>query len=146
MRVRPAPVPFDAVPVQLPLFASPVRAGFPNPADDHVEQDIDLNDYLIHNPASSFLLRVAGDSMIQAGIFPGDVVIVDRSLSARQHDVVVAVVEGEFTIKRFERQNGAVLLQPENPAYQPLVITPEVDASVWGVVCWVLHRPKRRAR
>lgn len=142
----PTPVPLETTRFQLPLFASSVRAGFPNPADDHIEQDIDLNDYLIHNPPATFLLHVAGDSMIGAGIFPGDVVIVDKSLAPQPHDVVVAVVEGEFTIKRLERQNGTVRLQPENPSYDALVITPEMDATVWGVVTFTLHRHRAKKR
>jgi DNA polymerase V len=141
-------VPFDSVPLQLPLFATPVRAGFPNPADDFLEAEIDLNDYLIRNRAATILLRVAGDSMVGAGIYEDDVVVVDCSLEARQHDVVVAEVEGAFTIKRFERHNGAVILRPENPAYQPLVFTPEMELSLVGVVTFTLHRHrgKRRVR
>lgn len=146
MRVRPVPVPLETARFQLPLFATPVRAGFPNPADDHIEQGIDLNDYLIRTPPATFLLEVAGDSMIGAGIFPGDMVIVDKSLDPQQNDVVIAVVEGEMTIKRMERQNGKVLLKPENPQFDTLVITPEMDASIWGVVTFTLHRlrPKKR--
>lgn len=146
MRARPVPVPLETTRFQLPLFATPVRAGFPNPADDHIEQGIDLNEYLIQNAPATFLLQVTGESMTGAGIFPGDVVIVDKSLAPQQNDVVIAIVEGEFTIKRMERQNGHVLLKPENPTFDTLVITPEMDASVWGVVTFTLHRhrPKKR--
>jgi DNA polymerase V len=141
----PVPVPFDtALSLQLPLFSSYVRAGFPNPADDHQEADIDLNALLVRNPAATFLLRVAGESMINAGIYPDDVVVVDRSLTVQQRDVVVAEVEGEFTIKRFLRQNRKIILAPENPAFRSLVFSPEMELSIFGVVTFTLHRHRAR--
>jgi DNA polymerase V len=144
---RPIPVPVETSPsLQLPLFSSYVRAGFPNPADDHREPDLDLNELLIRNPAATFLLRVAGESMVDAGIYPDDVVVVDRSLTVQQRDVVVAEVEGEFTIKRFLRQNGSVILASENPAFRPLVFTGEMELEIFGVVAWTLHRHRARRR
>jgi DNA polymerase V len=141
----PVPVPLDtALSLQLPLFSSYVRAGFPNPADDHRESDIDLNALLIHHPAATFLLRVAGESMIGVGIYPEDIVVVDRSLSVQQRDVVVAEVEGEFLIKRFLRQNGSIVLAPENPAFRPLTFTPEMELTIFGVVTFTLHRHRSR--
>ena len=108
---RPVPVSLDtASSLQLPLFSSYVRAGFPNPADDHREADLDLNTFLIRNPPATFLLRVAGESMVDAGIYPDDVVVIDRSLTVQQRDIVVAEVEGEFTIKRFLRESGRIIV------------------------------------
>lgn len=149
MRSRLVPTPLDSVPLlQLPLFTSYVRAGFPNPADDHFERTLTANDIVIQHPAATFLLQVDGESMIDAGIYPGDYVVVDRSLEVQQRDVVVAEVEGEFTIKRFLRQNGTIVLSPENPAFRPLVFTGEMELSIFGVVTFTLHRhrPVRRRR
>lgn len=141
----PVPVPLDAVSsLQIPLFSSYVRAGFPNPADDHREPDIDLNAVLVRNPTATFLLRVAGESMIDAGIYPEDIVVVDRSLEVQQRDVVVAEMEGEFLIKRFLRQNGSIILASENPAFRPLVFTPDRELEIFGVVLWRLHRHRMR--
>lgn len=142
---NPVPVPLDtALALQLPLFSSYVRAGFPNPADDHIEQRIDLNTLLLPHPDASFLLRVSGESMIDAGIYPDDVVVIDRSLTVQQHDVVVAEVEGEFTIKRFIRQSGRIILAPANPAFQPLIFTPDMELAIFGVVTFTLHRHRAR--
>ncbi len=141
----PVPVPLETTSsLQLPLFSSYVRAGFPNPADDHLEQRIDLNTLLMPHPDASFLLRVAGESMIEAGIYPEDVVVIDRSLEVQQRDIVVAEVEGEFTIKRFLRQSGSIILAPENPAFRPLVFTPEMELTIFGVVTFTLHRHRAR--
>lgn len=141
----PVPVPLEATPsLQLPLFSSYVRAGFPNPADDHLEQRIDLNTLLMPHPDASFLLRVAGESMIDAGIYPEDVVVIDRSLEVQQRDIVVAEVEGEFVIKRFLREHGKIILASENPIFQPLIFTPEMDLSIFGVVTFTLHRHRAR--
>src|SRR5215469_16278737 len=114
----PRPVPLETCSsFQLPLFSSYVRAGFPNPADDHLEQRIDLNDFLTPHQDASFLLRVAGESMIDAGICPDDVVVIDRSLAVQQRDVVVAEVEGEFLIRRLLSENGKIILASENSLF-----------------------------
>jgi DNA polymerase V len=141
----PAPVPLEATAsLQLPLFSSYVRAGFPNPADDHREADIDLNDLLVRNPVATFLLRVEGESMVDAGIYPEDIVVVDRSLAVQQRDVVVAEVEGEFLIKRFLRESGKIILASENPVFQPLIFTGERELTIFGVVTFTLHRHRAR--
>ena len=141
----PVPLPLEsASSLQLPLFSSYVRAGFPNPADDHLEQRIDLNDFLTPHPDASFLLRVAGESMIDAGIYPDDVVVIDRSLTVQQRGVVVAEVEGEFLIKRFLREPGKVILASENPVFKPLVFTGEMELTIFGVVTFTLHRHRAR--
>ncbi|AIK95984.1 LexA family protein [Candidatus Odyssella acanthamoebae] len=123
----------------LPLYASRVQAGFPSPADDAVETALDLNRYLIKHPAATFFVRVSGDSMIQASIHAGDILIVDRSLSPKTGNIVIAIVDGELTVKRLKIQTNQYILVPENSNYQPLVITPDMDFSIWGVVTTVIH-------
>lgn len=125
--------------LKLPLYASRLRAGFPSPADDYLESKIDLNLYLAEHPAATFLVRVDGDSMIGAGIFPGDIAIVDRSLvdsdvKAMHNKIVLAVLDGEFTIKRLSVKGKAVLLVPENEKYEPIVVNEGSDFAIWGVV------------
>ncbi len=124
---------------ELPLYACPVSAGFPSPADDYLEGQLDLNQYLIKHPVATFFVRVAGDSMIRAGIHPGDLLIVDRSLEARDGRVVIAVVNGELLVKRMQRQGKKVYLLADNPSYSPLQITEAMDFQVWGVVTNVVH-------
>lgn len=127
-------------PFPLPLYASRVQAGFPSPADDHIETALDLNQYLIKHPAATFFVKVSGDSMIQAGIHEGDILIVDRSLPPRNDAIIIAVVNGELTVKRLNIQNNQYTLMPENQNYQPLTITSDMDFSIWGVVTTVIHR------
>lgn len=121
----------------LPLYSSKVQAGFPSPAEDYIEGMLDLNAHLIKHPAATFVVRVKGDSMIQAGIFPNDLLIVDRSLMPVEGKIVIAVVEGELTVKRLARRRGQLFLDPENPAYRPIVVKGELH--VWGVVTNVIH-------
>lgn len=122
----------------LPLYASRVPAGFPSPADDYVDQRLDLND-LIERPAATFFVTVTGDSMIGAGIHHGDLLVVDRSLEPSDGKVVIAAVNGELTVKRLALQNGQAWLMPENPAYSPLPITEGLECVIWGVVTRVIH-------
>ncbi|WP_293765837.1 translesion error-prone DNA polymerase V autoproteolytic subunit [uncultured Aquitalea sp.] len=125
--------------VSLPLFASRVPAGSPVAADDLKEADIDLNDSLILKPETTFMVTVKGDSMINAGIHDGDMLIVDRSLPARNGKVVVAVLNGELTVKRLERTSEGLWLMPENPAYKPIEVPEEAALFIWGVVTKVIH-------
>lgn len=125
--------------VAFPLFVVRIAAGFPSPADDYIENTLDLNDYLIEHPAATFFVRVTGDSMIGAGINSGDILIVDRALTPRKGSIVVAILNGEFTVKRLSRINGKLFLLPENPAYDPIEITEGSGFEVWGVVAHVIH-------
>jgi DNA polymerase V len=131
--------------VKLPLFASRVAAGFPSPADDFLESSINLNQHLILHPASTFLVRASGHSMIGAGIHDNDILLVDRSLEARNDDIVIAVVNAELTVKRLAIAKNQVRLMPENPDYQPLVIDQETDFTVWGVVTTVIHQFRNKS-
>lgn len=126
--------------MKLLFFQSPVEAGFPSPADDFVEKSLDLNELLIEHPAATFFVRVQGSSMKDAHILDGDVLIVDRAKEAVSGTIVVAVLNGEFTVKRIEKKGEALFLVPENKKFQPILVTPEMDFQVWGVVTYVIHR------
>lgn len=129
----------DAVRLRLPLFASRVPAGFPSPADDYVDQRLDLHEHLIDHPAATFFVTVSGDSMLGAGMHDGDLLIVDRSLEPVDGRIVIAAVNGELTVKRLSLKHGEAWLVPENPAYEPLRIAEELDCVIWGVVTRVIH-------
>jgi DNA polymerase V len=136
----PVPITPGTPEVSFPLYLSPVMAGFPSPADDYLDTRLDLNRHLVKHPTASFFVRVSGDSMIGAGIHPGDMVIVDRALDAAHDSVILAVLNGEFTIKRLcKSPDGAISLVAENPNYPTIHITPDVEFQVWGVVTYVLH-------
>lgn len=123
-----------------PLFLDAISAGFPSPADDYVERPLDLNEHLVDNPAATFMVRVCGDSMIDAGILDGDILVVDRSREAASGKIVVAVLDGELTVKRLVRSGGRLLLVPENEAYAPMEIAEGRELLVWGVVTGVVRR------
>ena len=124
----------------LPLLESVIPAGFPSMVEDYVERALDLNELLIEHPAATFFVRVSGDSMRDAGIFANDILIVDKALTPVSNKIVVARIADEFTVKRFVKEVDRVILYPANEAYEPIVITPETDFEVWGVVTCVLHR------
>ena len=124
----------------LPLFSCAVAAGFPSPADDHLEGSLDLNDHLIKHPAATFFVRVSGDSMIKAGIHHDDILVVDRSLEARHGKIIIAAVEGQLTVKRLHRGKGKTMLMPENDAYAPITVHDDNDMVIWGVVTNVIHQ------
>ncbi|MCA1631429.1 MAG: translesion error-prone DNA polymerase V autoproteolytic subunit [Acidobacteria bacterium] len=122
-----------------PLFLAPVSAGFPSPAEDYIEGRLDLNKHLIKHPAATFFVRVAGDSMTGSGIHPGDILVVDRSIEPQDASVVIAVLDGELTVKRISRRGGRLYLVPDNSLYQPLEILEGMEFEVWGVVTSVIH-------
>ena len=126
-------------PLPLPLVGNPVAAGFPSPADDYIEDKLDLNEHLVAHPNATFYVRVSGESMTQAGIQDGDTLIVDRSLNANPNDIVIATVNGEFTVKRLVYRRNKPWLQAGNPAYPDIQITEDMDAIIWGVVSSVIH-------
>ena len=129
----------EPLPIGSPLFATLVPAGFPSPADDYLESQLDLNKYLIQHPAATFFVRVTGDSMIGAGIHSGDRLIVDRALEPVNKKVVIAVINGELTVKRLCWQKNRPVLMPENDKYKPIFIENEMDLEIWGVVTSVIH-------
>jgi len=126
------------------LLTHRISAGFPSPAADYAEEGLDLNDYLVRNKPATFMFTVRGDSMIGASIEEGDKVVVDRAMTPKHDDIVVAVVEGEYTIKRLYKHQGRVELRPENPAYSPIIFNDGVELLVWGVVVGVVRRYSSR--
>ena len=122
-----------------PLFLASVSAGFPSPAEDYIEGRLDLNRHLIKHPAATFFVRVAGDSMIGSGIHPGDILVVDRALEPQDSNVVIAVIDGELTVKRISQRHGKLFLVPDNQAYEPREIVEAMEFEVWGVVTSVIH-------
>lgn len=127
--------------LSLPIYSCKIPAGFPSPASDYVDQRLDLNEYLAVNPEATFFLRVQGDSMTGAGIHDGDLLVVDRSLQAKSGQVVIAVIDGEFTVKRLQRYGGKVWLKAENPNYPHIELQEGQELEIWGVVSHVVHRP-----
>ena len=124
---------------RIPLLNDSVSAGFPSPADDYTEENIDLNEHLISNPSSTFFLRVKGDSMINAGIKDKDLIIVDKSLIAKPGDIVIAMIDGEFTIKRLSIKNDELYLKAENHNYPDFRFKNYINVQIWGVVIYSIH-------
>ena len=137
------PIPFaKRTSLKLPLVSASVEAGFPSPADDHMERGIDLNEELIRNPAATFLIRVQGESMRDAGIHSGDTLIVDRSVTPYDRQIVVAMIDGEFTVKRFRKRNGKIFLEAENPAFDPIEVGENQELTIWGSVTYIIHQAR----
>lgn len=124
----------------IPFFGSTISAGFASPADDHLDKAINLHEYLVERPASTFLLRVSGDSMSGAGILDKSLVVVDRSIRAKNNSIVIAAYHGDLTIKRLRRNAEGIWLMPENPAYKALHIRDETQFQIWGCVTYVIQQ------
>jgi DNA polymerase V len=123
----------------LPLFSFKVSAGFPSPAEDYIEGKLDLNQYLIESPSSTFFFRVAGESMVGIGIFPNDLLIVDKSKTPKHNNIVVAVLDDGLVIKRLYQKSGQLMLLSENDAYPPIIISEGQEFEIWGVVTSAIH-------
>ncbi|MDZ4182740.1 MAG: translesion error-prone DNA polymerase V autoproteolytic subunit [Candidatus Cloacimonadaceae bacterium] len=123
-----------------PLLGTRIPAGFPSPATDYIEGTLDLNEHLIKHPSSTFFVRVEGFSMIKAGIFPDDILIVDRSLEVTNDSIIIAVINGELTVKRLRIENERYILLSENEEFNPSHIDEESDFFVWGLVTYVIHK------
>ncbi|SFU48602.1 LexA family protein [Halomonas korlensis] len=130
------------LPIALPLAAGEVRAGFPSPADDYLEQELDLVAHLIQHPSATFYMRAKGASMVRDGIYDGDLLIVDRSLDPKDGDVLVISVDGELTCKRLGKIGNLPHLLPANPSFQPIPLE-GADCQVWGVVTHNVHALRR---
>jgi len=128
-----------ASPITSPLFNCRVSAGFPSPADDYIEQALDLNQLLIKKPAATFFVRAEGDSMIGAGIHSNDILVVDRSIEAVPNKVVICALNGELTVKRLVSKQGQLVLMAENPLYPDIPLHEGIDMTIWGVVTNVIH-------
>jgi len=131
--------PADSARLVLPLAGESIPAGFPSPAEDYLEKTLDLNEHLVLHPEATFFVRVSGDSMTGAGIHHDDLLVVDRSQTPRPGNVIIAYVDGEFTVKRLRKTETGLELAPENPNYDPIPLTSETDFEVWGVVRHVIH-------
>jgi DNA polymerase V len=125
--------------VSLPLFTSKIPAGFPSPANDYIEKNLDLNELMIQNPAATFFARAQGYSMINAGILPGDILVINRALDPQPNSIVVCVLNDEFTVKRLVNDNGQWQLHAENPEFPPIELTEDSEMQVWGVVTHAIH-------
>ena len=136
-------LPAKLAPVQrTPLYSHSISAGFPSPADDYIEDRLDLNQLLVNNRAATFFLRVKGDSMVNAGIHHGDIIVVDRSVQPAHRSIVVAVVDGELTVKRLITRSGSAELHAENPKYAPICLQEGQELTIWGVVTSSVHQVK----
>lgn len=122
-----------------PVLGTEIPAGFPSPAQDYIEGNLDLNDFLIEHPTATFFVKVQGYSMVNAGINSDDILIVDRALEPVDRKIVIAVVNGDLTVKRLRIQKNRWYLTPENPEYSALEITEEMDFRIWGIVTYAIH-------
>lgn len=123
-----------------PLAGSNVMTGFPSPADDYMESGLDFNKYLVKHPAATFCVRISGDSMIDAGIYPDDLLVVDRSLNPKNNSVVIAALNGELTVRSIEYRGNDILLVSANARYKPVLVRPEMNFELWGVVSHVIRK------
>ena len=124
----------------VPVLGDAVPAGFPSPAEDYLDMDLNLHDYLVRNPAATFCVRVSGGSMVSADIKSGDVMVIDRALDPTNNSIVLAVLNGEFTVKRIKKRANELYIIADNEEYQPMKITKDVDFQVWGVVTFIIHK------
>jgi len=124
---------------KIKLYATSVCAGFPSPAEDHMDVGLDINEYLVKHPSSTFYIYVKGDSMINAGIFDGDLMVIDRSLEVKSNSIIVAVINGEFTVKKIIKKNNKTYLIPDNKKYSPILLDSNMDFQIWGVVTHAIH-------
>jgi len=125
-----------------PRYADKNPKRFSPPADDYVEKSIDLNDQLVRNPTYTFFVRARGDSTKDARITSGDILVVDKAVTAANRHIVAAMLDGEFTVKRLRRRNNRVFLESGNQEFPPREITPDQELVIWGVVTYVIHQPK----
>ena len=126
--------------LDIPFYQSNVPAGFPSPAEDFMDLDLNLQEYLVQHPSATFCVRVTGDSMQNAGIYSGDVMVVDRALEPQNNTIVLAILDGEFTVKRIQKKGQELYLKPENSKFKPIQINEEMNFQVWGVVTHIIHK------
>ena len=132
--------------VALPYADQGIQAGFPSPAQDYISESIDLNRELIRHPAATFYGRVSGDSMIGDGIESGDILVIDRSIEPSDGDLAVCCLDGDFPLKRISLSDGVVRLIPSNESFDPILVTPESQFEVWGVVTYTIKQHRRQSR
>ncbi len=125
----------------IPLYQSRVQAGFPSPADDYMELSLDVLKFLVDKPYSTFCVKVKGNSMEGAAIKDGSILVVDRSKNVKNEDIIIATLNGDFTVKRYQKNKGQVWLIPEHPAYDRVLVTEEMEFQIWGVVTYIITQP-----
>ncbi|MBS3741462.1 MAG: translesion error-prone DNA polymerase V autoproteolytic subunit [Candidatus Cloacimonetes bacterium] len=125
---------------EIPVYKVEISAGFPSPASDYIESTLDINKLLIKNPSATFFLRVEGNSMVNAGIHSGDLLVVDRSKQVDSGDVIIAAINEELTVKRIHIRKNRYFLAPENEDYEELEVTADMEFYIWGVVTYVIHK------
>lgn len=130
----------NATELSLPFIENTISAGFPSPAEDYLENGIDLNKELIRHPSTTFFGRVKGDSMCEAGIYEDDILVIDKSLDARNDDIAVCFIDGEFTLKRIRKEKDVVILIPANAKYKPITVTADNDFLIWGIVTSIIRK------
>ena len=128
--------------LDLPLAGTAIAAGFPSPAEEYLDLALDLNKELIKHPAATFYARVKGDSMVDAGIQDGDLLVIDKALEPKEGSIAVCYLDGEFTVKRLAVREECVYLMPANAEFKPIRITEENEFLVWGLVAYVIHKPR----
>jgi DNA polymerase V len=128
--------------LELPMASSGISAGFPSPAEDHLELKLDLNRALVRHPNATFYGRVKGSSMIEAGIEDGDILVIDKSLEPKDGDIAVCFLDGEFTVKRISNGDDGLYLVPANKEFKPIRISEESEFLVWGIVTYVIHKAR----
>jgi DNA polymerase V len=128
--------------IYLPFPQATIAAGFPSPASGYEEDRLDINDIVVTNPAATFYIRVKGNSMIDANIVEGDILVVDRSLEPKHNDIVVAIVDGEFTVKTLYSKEGLVKLVPANPNYPEILLNDLQELKIWGIVSYIIHKTR----
>jgi len=126
--------------ITTPLFLDSVSAGFPSPATDYVENKLDLNDYLVKHPAATFIVKASGPSMIEAGILSGDLLIVDRSITPNNENIVIASIFGDLTVKKLQKKGSSLFLVSANNEYSSIEVKEEMECFIWGVVTYVIHK------
>ncbi|MCK4311396.1 MAG: translesion error-prone DNA polymerase V autoproteolytic subunit [Candidatus Cloacimonetes bacterium] len=131
-----------SIALKCPLIGTEIPAGFPSPAQDYIEENLDLNKFLIDHPTATYFVKVEGYSMVDAGINPGDILIVDRAAEPIHKKVVIAIVDGELTVKRLRADKGRWFLVPDNPEFEPIEITKDMNFQIWGVVTYAIHKMK----
>jgi DNA polymerase V len=131
-----------ATALELPLFGTGISAGFPSPAEDYIELALDLNKELVKHPAATFYARVKGNSMIDAGIEDGDLLVIDKALEPKEGSIAVCYIDGEFTVKRLAVRDDGLYLVPANEEFKPVRITEENEFLVWGIVAYIIHKPR----
>ena len=125
--------------INTPIFLDKVSAGFPSPATDYMENKLDLNEYLIKHPAATFIVKASGSSMIDADIYSGDLLIVDRSLTPRNNNIVIASIFGDLTVKKIKKKDKSFFLVSANEDYPSIEVKEEMECFIWGVVTYIIH-------